>query len=175
MPYAHPNPLPLVAGEMAIASFRRLAARLDTRNRLNSGRNPSLVHDAILGATDGCVTAFAVDAGAVGGALDDKVVIILGFANLLADGFSMAASNYLGTRSVNEELEQAKVTEVRHIEEVPEGEKEEVRQIFASKGFQGDLLEKVVSFVVGNRQLWVDTVITDELGLRKQNLKLMGR
>ena len=141
------------------------------RSRLNSRRNPRLVRDAILGATDGCVTTFAVVAGAVGGTLDDKVVIVLGFANLLADGFSMAASNYLGARSLNEELEQAKAMENRHIEEIPEGEKEEVRQIFASKGFQGDLLEKVVNVVVGNRQLWVDTMITDELGLHRVDAK----
>lgn len=136
------------------------------RVRLQGKRSPSVVRDAVLGATDGCVTTFAVVAGSVGGSLPEAVVVILGFANLVADGFSMAVGNYLGAKSMNEELEQAKAEELRHIEEVPEGEKEEIRQIFASKGFEGELLDRVVSVVVGDRQLWVNTMITDELGLR---------
>lgn len=53
----------------------------------------------VYGATDGVVTTFAIIAGAVGAVLSAKVILILGFANLLADGFSMAASNYLSTKS----------------------------------------------------------------------------
>lgn len=136
------------------------------RVRFKSRPPPSMVRDSILGAIDGCVTTFAVVAGSIGGGLSDRVVIILGFSNLLADGFSMAASNYLGAKSENEALEQAKNEERNHIREVPEGEKEEVRQIFAAKGFQGELLEKVVSVIVGNRRIWVDTMVTEELGLR---------
>lgn len=134
--------------------------------RLGKVRPPSLVRDAVLGASDGCVTTFAVVAGAVGGDLADRVVIILGFSNLIADGFSMAAGNYMGAKSVDEELEKARAEERRHIESIPEGEKEEVRQIFASKGFRGELLEKVVSVIVGDRKLWIDTMITEELKLR---------
>lgn len=141
------------------------------RARLERAKHPSLVRDAILGATDGCVTTFAVVAGAIGGELSDRVVIILGFANLLADGFSMAASNYLGAKSLNEELDKAIAEELEHIERIPEGEREEIRQIFASKGFEGDLLEKVVSVIAGNRKTWVDTMITEEVGLRLGDAK----
>jgi VIT1/CCC1 family predicted Fe2+/Mn2+ transporter len=125
-----------------------------------------MIRDATLGATDGCVTTFAVVAGAVGGSLPEAVILILGFANLLADGFSMAAGNYLGAKAENEEMERAIAEEHRHIEEVPEGEKEEVRQIFAAKGFEGELLEKVVAVIAANRKVWVNTMLTDELGLR---------
>ena len=139
------------------------------RIRLGSQRRPSLVRDAILGGTDGCVTTFAVVSGAIGGGLEGRVVIILGFANLIADGFSMAASNYLGAESVNEELERARAEELRHIETVPEGEAEEVRQIFSAKGFQGDILDKIVSVITGNKRIWVDTMVTEELGLQQGN------
>lgn len=57
------------------------------------------VAEFVYGAIDGTVTTFAVVSGAVGAALAPSIVLILGFANLLADGFSMAASNYLSTRS----------------------------------------------------------------------------
>lgn len=137
------------------------------RARLKADKSPSLVRDAVLGAMDGCVTTFAVVAGAIGGSLTEGVIIILGLANLIADGFSMAVSNYLGAKSQNEELDKAIVRELKHIETVPEGETEEVRQIFAAKGFQGDLLEKVVNVIVGDRKSWVNTMISDELGLSR--------
>src|SRR3989344_3143159 len=56
----------------------------------------------VYGGIDGAVTTFAVVAGAVGATLSPAIVLILGFANLLADGFSMAVSNYLSTKSQTE-------------------------------------------------------------------------
>lgn len=53
----------------------------------------------VYGGTDGVVTTFAVVAGSIGASLSPAVVLILGFANLLADGFSMAISNYLSIKS----------------------------------------------------------------------------
>ncbi len=61
--------------------------------------------DMIYGANDGAVTTFAVVAGAVGASLSTDVILILGFANLFADGFSMAASDYIGSRSEKEVIE----------------------------------------------------------------------
>ena len=53
------------------------------------------IEDFVYGATDGAVTTFAVVAGVVGAALSPSIILILGFANLFADGFSMAIGNYL--------------------------------------------------------------------------------
>ena len=55
--------------------------------------------DIVYGANDGIITTFAVVSGVVGAALSTTVIVILGFANLLADGFSMGASNVLSRRS----------------------------------------------------------------------------
>ena len=93
------------------------------------------------------------------------MVIILGFANLFADGFSMAVSNYQGTKSQREQVEVARRSEERQIEEIPTGEREEIRQIFASKGFEGETLENIVEVITNDRRLWVDTMLTEELGL----------
>jgi VIT1/CCC1 family predicted Fe2+/Mn2+ transporter len=57
------------------------------------------LRDIVYGANDGIITTFAVVAGVAGAALDARIVLILGFANLLADGFSMGASNFLAIRS----------------------------------------------------------------------------
>jgi len=57
------------------------------------------LRDLVFGAVDGTVTTFAVVAGSIGADLGGGVVLILGVANLVADGFSMAVSNYLGTHA----------------------------------------------------------------------------
>ena len=134
--------------------------------RLRKLNHHSYLGDAVLGGIDGCVTTFAVVAGTVGGGFSGIVAIVLGFANLLADGFSMAVGNYQGTKSQLEWVEKARRQEERHIELVPEGEREEIRQIFAAKGFEGDALENAVEVITKDRQLWVDTMITEELGLQ---------
>jgi len=136
------------------------------RERLLSRRKYNYLGDAVLGAIDGCVTTFAVVAGTVGAGFSSGVAIILGFANLVADGFSMAISNYHNAKSQRQLVEKAKRRELRHIETIPEGEREEIRQIFLNKGFHGDVLEKVVDVITQNRELWVETMIKEELGLQ---------
>ena len=73
----------------------------------------TLLHDAVLSGSDGIVTTFAVVAGSHGASLSSKVVLILGFANIFADAFSMAASNYLGFKS-ELELEKGQRSEMLH-------------------------------------------------------------
>lgn len=136
------------------------------QSRLEGLQQHSYLGDAVLGGIDGCVTTFAVVAGAVGGGFPAVVAIVLGFANLLADGFSMAVSNYQGTKSQRELVEEARRTEEHHIEQIPEGEREEIRQIFARKGFEGHTLEHIVDVITQDRQLWVNTMLTEELGLQ---------
>ena len=134
--------------------------------RLSGATQHSYLGDFVLGAVDGTVTTFAVVSGVAGAGLLSGVAVVLGFANVLADGFSMAVGNYLSTKSEHEILELARRTEERHIERHPEGEREEIRQIFRSKGFEGELLETITDTITEERGRWVDTMITEELGLQ---------
>ena len=133
------------------------------RRRLAGETRHSYLGDAVLGGIDGCVTTFAVVAGAAGGGFSSLVVIVLGIANLVADGFSMAVGNYQSTRIRGESLEQARRREARHIEEIPEGEREEVRQIFARKGFDGATLEQIVDVITRDPEVWIDTMLMEEI------------
>ena len=94
-----------------------------------------------------------------------RVALILGLANLCADGFSMGVSNYQKAASELQRVAQAREIEARHIDEVPEGEREEIRQVFAQKGFTGPLLEDVVAVITQERNRWVETMLTEEFGL----------
>jgi VIT1/CCC1 family predicted Fe2+/Mn2+ transporter len=134
------------------------------RERLESPR-PSYLGSAVLGAIDGSVTTFAIVAASVGGGLSEVVIIVLGLANLLADGFSMAVGNYHATQSQVERIEMARRVENDHIDRVPEGEREEVRMILTRKGLRGESLENAVAVITSDRRLWVDTMVAEEWGL----------
>ena len=125
----------------------------------------SYVGDFVYGAIDGSVTTFAVVSGVVGASLSVNIVIILGFANLLADGFSMAVGNYLSSKSNKEFIEKEREREEWEIKNYPQGEIEEIRAIFRKKGFNGKQLESAVKTITSNKKVWVDTMMADELSL----------
>ena len=135
------------------------------RTRLQSGPKHNYLRDFIYGGIDGAVTTLAVVTGVAGAQLSNWIILALGFANLFADGFSMAASNYLGTRSEHDDWLRLEEIEQRHVELAPEGEREEVRQIFERKGFEGEELDRIVQLITADRERWVQTMLTDEYGL----------
>ena len=136
--------------------------------RLTLGPRQNYLRDWIYGGIDGSITTFAIVTGVAGAQLSAGVILVLGFANLFADGFSMAASNYLGTKAEHDDWRRLEAIENRHIDVAPEGEREEVRQIFQLKGFEGEDLQRIVELVTADRQRWVSTMLTEEYGLPGQ-------
>lgn len=137
------------------------------RARLAQPPKPQYVSDAVLGGIDGCVTTFAVVAGSVGAGFPGTVAVVLGFANLVADGFSMAVSNYEAVKAQQDYVENIERSEHEHIDRIPAGEREEIRQIYARKGFEGKLLEQIVATITDDRELWVETMLAEEHGVLK--------
>ena len=125
--------------------------------RLKQGARASYLRDWVYGGIDGAVTTFAVIAGVAGASLSARIVVVLGLANLVADGFSMAASNYSGTKTELDDAERLRTVERRHIRMAPEGEREEIRQILRNKGLSGEGFEAAVEAITSNEKIWVET------------------
>ena len=126
------------------------------------------IREFVYGGIDGAVTTFAVVAGGFGADLDAGIIIILGFANLLADGFSMSVGAFLSAKSDKENYKKHEAIEYWEIENLPDVEREEIADIYKAKGFQGELLEKVVDQITSNKDLWVAEMMKDELNLMEE-------
>jgi len=123
----------------------------------------------VYGGIDGSVTTFAVVAGAAGAPLESSVVIILGFANLFADGFAMSVGSYLSTKSVKENYQKHQKIEYWEVDNIPEKEKEEIRDIYRAKGFEGQILDEIVKTITADRDRWVDVMMKEELLMSEES------
>ncbi|MFC1648947.1 VIT1/CCC1 transporter family protein [Nanoarchaeota archaeon] len=119
--------------------------------------------DLVYGANDGIITTFAVVSAVTGASLEAFIVLIVGFANLLADGVSMAVGNYLAIKSDHDFMNRQKQIEEWEVENIPDHEREEVRVIYRNKGLTGKLLEQVVDKITQNKKVWVDVMMKEEL------------
>ena len=134
-------------------------------NKAKEAGLTSYLPEFIYGGIDGSVTTFAVVAGVTGASLSPTIVLILGFANLFADGFSMAVGNYLSTKSKKEFADKIRKSEQHSVIHIPEEEKEEIREIFQDKGFSGKHLDDAVRIITSDHEVWVDTMMKDEFGI----------
>jgi VIT1/CCC1 family predicted Fe2+/Mn2+ transporter len=169
-PHPKANSVTRPANAKELEALKHEHSREEIRRRLAEGPRHSYLKDFIYGAVDGAVTTFAVVGGVAGAGMPHVIIVVLGMANILADGFSMAVSNYLGTKAEGEQRDKTRAIELRHIELVPDGEREEIRQIYAGKGFEGEDLERIVARITSDKDLWVDTMIQEQYGLPKTSI-----
>lgn len=132
------------------------------------GKFSDYLGEFVYGGIDGSVTTFAVVAGAAGAGLESSVVIILGFANLLADGFAMSVGSYLSKKTEQQNYHKHKKVEYWEVDHLPEKEKEEIREIYRNKGFDGELLEQVVATITADKDRWVDVMMKEELEMMEE-------
>ena len=133
--------------------------------RIGAPGGSGVLKDAVYGAIDGAVTTFAIVAGVAGAGLSPFVIVALGMANVLADGFSMAAANYSGTKAELDNMRRLRVVEERHIQKYPEGERLEVREILSKKGLTGAVLDDATAAITQNRENWIALMMEGEYGL----------
>jgi VIT family len=113
------------------------------------------LRDVVYGAIDGIVTTFAVVAGVASAGRATRVVLILGVANLAADGFSMAVCNFLGARSEEQRRQRHRRQEEQDIAVVPAGEREEVRQLLSGWGLGAGVLDGATAAVTEDPDRWL--------------------
>lgn len=132
-------------------------------------RYQAYLGEFVYGGIDGSVTTFAVVAGSVGAGLDSAIIIILGFANLFADGFAMSIGAYLSTKSEIDNYNKHKKVEYWEVEAYPEIERQEVEEIYKAKGFDGALLQEVVDVITADKDRWVDVMMKEELHMMEED------
>ena len=127
--------------------------------------------DFIYGSIDGTVTTFAIVAGVVGASLSTNIILILGFANMFADGFAMAVASYQASKAHNEYVQMKRKREEWEIDNMEDQERQEIRDIYEKKGFKDEMLDEIVRMITSRRKVWVDTMMREELGLVEEDGK----
>ena len=125
-------------------------------------RRASSLSDIILGGQDGLVNVLGIILGMAAATGNSWVVIVAGLAATFAESVSMAAVAYTSTLADADFYESEREREYRHIQDVPKLERNEIRDIYAEKGFSGDLLDRIVDTITANKDVWVAVMMAEE-------------
>ena len=117
----------------------------------------------MLGGLDGIVTTFAVVSGATGGGLGTDVILVLGFSNILADALSMGVGDALSSKAEQEYVLAEKDRETWEMENYPEGEIQEMIEIFTEKGMTKEDSEMIMQKYAEYPELFVEFMMNFEL------------
>lgn len=118
--------------------------------------------EIILGGQDGLVNVLGVILGVAAATSDVRVVLVAGLAATFAESISMGAVAYTSTLATADFYESEREREYRHIHNVPGLEKDEIRRIYQAKGFQGNLLTRIVETITANKDVWVAVMMAEE-------------
>lgn len=146
------------------------------RNRLSPGTSTDVdVHtrqdphyrarslsDVILGGQDGLVNVLGVILGVAAATGNTRIVLVAGLAATFAESVSMAAVAYTSTMANAALYESERAREQRHVLRVPSLERDEIREIYRRKGFEGELLERVVETITNDQEVWIAVMMAEE-------------
>src|SRR5690348_11036094 len=118
-------------------------------------RTKNSLRDVILGGQDGLVNMLGIALGVVAGGGSSHILVVTGIAAAITESISMGAVAYTSFGSDRDFYLAEKNREQNDVSSRPEEEREEIREIYAAKGFEGQLLEDVVSTITSNRETWV--------------------
>jgi len=134
-------------------------------------KESNYIRDLVFGFGDGINTSLGIVAGVGGAEVSASIVILAALVGMFTGAKAMAVQNYLAVKSQREILESEIKREKHEIENVPNKEREEIEEIYRAKGFEGDELARVVDKITSNKDVWLKTMLTEELGL---NLEILG-
>lgn len=134
-------------------------------------KESSYIRDLVFGFGDGVNTSLGIVSGVGGAAVAADIVILAALIGMFTGAKAMAVQNYLAVKSQREILEAEIKREQYEIENLPERERQEIQDIYWAKGFRGDELNKIVNKITSDKDVWLKTMLTEELGL---NLEILG-
>ncbi len=141
---------------------------MENERNTNAG---SLLRQVILGGQDGLVNVLGIILGIAAATNDSRIIIIAGFAATMAESISMAAVAYTSSKAEKEYYQKELERERWEIKHITEMEKEEVKIIYYKKGFRGRQLSGIVRKIISNKKLWLDVMMSEELGLAESRSK----
>jgi VIT1/CCC1 family predicted Fe2+/Mn2+ transporter len=131
-------------------------------DRVDPHRRAGLLSDIILGAQDGVVNVLGVVLGVAAAGAASKLVLAAGTATALAESISMAAVAYTSTLAEADSYRGERAREYRHLKAVPALERAEIRELYERKGFRGELLDRIVSTITADPDVWVAVMMSEE-------------
>ena len=140
----------------------------------HSHEGAGYIKSLVYGGLDGTITTFAVVAGVAGASLHSNVILILGFANLIADGIAMAFGDYLSTRAEQQYHATERAREEWEMEHYPEGEKKELVELYEAKGMETEDAVTLVEILAKHPEVMVDTMMVVELGILEDDSSPIG-
>lgn len=123
------------------------------------------LREIILGGQDGVVNVLGLVLAVAGAVSDTRIVLISGLAAGAAESISMAAVAYTSTRATDDYYRSRLQREIDQVEKDPTAAERDIREIYTQKGFRGEELEMIVRRITANRQVWVNTMMAEELRL----------
>src|SRR5947207_8319295 len=129
-------------------------------------RQGNWLRELILGGQDGLVNILRIILGVIAGGGSNTVLLAAGFAAAITESISMGAVGYTSSISERDYYEAERAREAAEIATVPDAERQEIRDIYASRGFTGNLLDGVVETITANRETWLGTMMDEELHLQ---------
>ena len=161
----------LGAARSAYGNFDVEASRMAHAARAGAGADEEhnqaggLVKTIVFGGLDGILTSFAIVAGAVGAHLTPVAVLAMGVSNVLADAMSMGVGEYLSSRSYNSYVLREKEREAWELDNHPEGEIQEMVELFEQRGMGHDDAVEVIRRMSKYKEFFVNIMMTEELAL----------
>jgi predicted membrane protein (TIGR00267 family) len=145
-----------IINKITIQDAKKHHAESDPHSRASG------LSDIILGGQDGLVNVLGVILGVAAATSDPRIVLVAGLAAAFAESVSMGAVAYTSTLADADFYESERAREYRHIQDVPHLEREEIRKIYAEKGFSGELLERIIDTITANQDVWVAVMMAEE-------------
>jgi len=133
-------------------------------------KSSAFISDIVIGMSDGLTVPFALAAGLSAAVSSNSIIITAGIAEIIAGCIAMGLGGYLAVKTEQEHYESELKREYLEVENVPEKEKEEVKEIFAEYGLDSQAQDLIVDQLSKNKDHWVDFMMKFELGLEKPDI-----